>query len=247
MNFDKLIKEVDRDNLPTHVGIIMDGNGRWAKARGLPRIEGHKEGLKALENILEFNRYLMIPYLTVYAFSKENWSRDKEEVEFLMSMAVKVINDKLEKFKEKGVRFLHLGDKLGISDELVSMIDKLEKETSEGKLYTLCVAFNYGGRDEIVYAVKRILDDFASGKISRESISNDIISNYIYHPEVPDVDLIIRTSGEQRISNFMLWRAAYSEFYFTSVLWPDFKPYHFIEAIKDYQSRERRFGKVVKR
>ncbi|MFN4245282.1 MAG: polyprenyl diphosphate synthase [Brevinematia bacterium] len=246
MEFEELLKGIDRNKLPNHVGIIMDGNGRWAKLRGLPRIEGHKEGLKALESILEFNRYLRIPYITVYAFSKENWLRDKEEVEFLMSMAIRVINDKLKEFKEKGVKFLHIGDKSEIPDKLSNMINELENETKEGNLYTLCVAFNYGGRDEIVQAVKKILEDFVNNKISQENINTNTIGNYIYHPEVPDLDLIIRTSGEKRISNFMLWRSAYAELYFTNTLWPDFKPLHFVEAIKDYQLRERRFGKITK-
>lgn len=247
MSFEELIKKVDRNNLPSHVGIIMDGNGRWARSRGLPRVEGHKEGLKALEKILEFNRYLKIPYLSIYAFSKENWQRDKEEVEFLMSMAVRVIKEKLSEFKEKGVKFVHLGDKEGISEELREMIVLLEETTANGDLYTLGVAFNYGGRCEIAKAVVEIISSYEKGEIRKEEIDENVFRRYIYHPEIPDVDLIIRTSGEKRISNFMLWRSAYSEFYFTDVLWPDFSPQHFIEAIKDYQARERRFGKVFKR
>ncbi len=244
MDVEYLLKRVDKNKLPRHVGIIMDGNGRWARARGLPRIEGHKEGLKALERILEFNRYLRIPYLTVYAFSKENWLRDKEEVEFLMSMALNVIKEKLEYFKEKKVRFIHIGDKKGISEELTQMIDMLEALTREGDVYTLCVAFNYSGRCEISKAVKEIAHLVVEGRLRLDDIDESTVARYIYHPEVPDVDLIIRTSGEQRISNFMLWRSAYSEFYFTEVLWPDFMPEHFVEAIRDFQSRERRFGRA---
>lgn len=242
--FEDLLRSVDRNRLPLHVGIIMDGNGRWAVARGLPRVEGHKEGLRALERILEFNRYLRIPYITVYAFSKENWYRDKEEVEFLMSMAVKVMKEKLDEFREKGVRFIHLGDKDGLSEELVRIIGLLEEETKKGELYTLCAAFNYSGRSEIVSAIRSIVEAFEKGEVNKVGISEGLVSRYIYHPEVPDVDLIIRTSGEQRISNFMLWRSAYSEFYFTSVLWPDFEPRHFVEAIREYQLRERRFGRL---
>ncbi|MEN2998593.1 MAG: polyprenyl diphosphate synthase [Brevinematia bacterium] len=247
MDFEHLVSKIDRNNLPTHVGIIMDGNGRWAEARGLPRVEGHKEGLKALERILEFNRYLRIPYITVYAFSRENWQRSREEVDFLMSMALKVVKEKIKEFKEKSVRFLHLGEKEGIPEELAEMIEVLENETKEGSLYTLCSAFNYSGRWEIVTAIKGILEAFEKGEITKESIDETVVSRYIYHPEVPDVDLIIRTSAEQRISNFMLWRSAYSEFYFTKTLWPDFRPEDLVEAIKDYQSRERRFGRITKR
>ncbi|MCX8029291.1 MAG: polyprenyl diphosphate synthase [Brevinematales bacterium] len=247
MEIESLLKKVDLNNLPKHVGIIMDGNGRWARSRGLPRIEGHKEGLKALEQILEFNRYLKIPFITIYAFSKENWQRDKEEVDFLMSMALKVIREKIHEFKTKKIKFIHIGDTEGISQELLDMIKLLERETQNGYAYTLCTAFNYSGKHEIMRAVKLILEDYKKGNLQESTIDEETISNYIYHPEVPDLDLIIRTSGEQRISNFMLWRAAYSEFYFTEVLWPDFTPHHLIEAIRDYQSRERRFGRVLTR
>lgn len=244
MNFKEIIEKIDKNKLPKHIGIIMDGNGRWARIRGLPRVEGHKEGLKALENLLEFNRYLRVEYITVYAFSKENWHRDKDEVDFLMSMALKVLRDKIDEFKSKGIRFIHIGDTEGISPELVEMIKILEDATKDGDLYTLCVAFNYSGRYEILNAFRRMITDFRDGKIDENSINESIISNYIYHPEIPDIDLVIRTSGEQRISNFMLWRVAYSELYFTDVLWPDFTPDHFVKAIIDYQSRERRFGRV---
>lgn len=245
--FENLIKEIDINNLPTHIGIIMDGNGRWAKLRGLPRIEGHKQGVKTLEDILEFNTYLKIPFVTVYAFSKENWQRDKDEVDFLMSMAKDFFRKKKDELLSKNVRFIHIGDKEGLSDELIESIEILESSTKDGKLYTLCVAFNYGGKKEIVDSVKKIAEEVKRGRINIDNITENIISNYIYHPEVPDIDLIIRTSGEQRLSNFMVWRSVYSELYFTNILWPDFKPRDLVNAIKDYQSRERRFGKIIKR
>ncbi|MGC8767483.1 MAG: polyprenyl diphosphate synthase [Brevinematia bacterium] len=244
--FEDLIKELDISKLPKHIGIIMDGNGRWARSRGLPRVEGHKEGIKSLEKILEFNRYLKIPFITIYAFSKENWKRDKEEVDFLMSIATDFFHKKREELVTKGIKFLHIGDKENLSDELIQSIEILERETKNGELYTLCVAFNYSGRKEIADSIKKILADLKRGNLDTEEISEETISKYIYHPEVPDIDLIIRTSGEQRLSNFMLWRSVYSEFYFTNLLWPDFSPEDFVKAIKDYQMRERRFGKITR-
>ncbi len=239
-----LLEGIDLSRLPKHVGIIMDGNGRWARRRGLPRYEGHKEGLKALERILDFNLMLRVPYLTVYAFSRENWQRDKKEIEELMSLAKRIINDKFSYFVQKGIKFLHLGETDMVDEEIVRAMRELEEATKDGEAYTLCVAFNYGGRYEIVSAVKKMYEDAKKGLLSLESISEETLRKYLYHPDVPDVDLVIRTSGEQRISNFMLWRVAYSEFYFTEVLWPDFKEEDFIKAIKEYQARERRFGKV---
>jgi len=244
MDIQKALKGIDLSRLPRHVGIIMDGNGRWAKRRGLPRYEGHKEGLKALERILDFNTHLKVPYITIYAFSRENWQRDKKEIEEIMSLAKQLIEEKSSYFVQKGVRFIHLGDRDMICEDIVESIKKLEEETKNGSLYTLCVAFNYGGRHEIINAIKKMYNDIKNEIIKEENISEETFNKYLYHPEIPDVDLIIRTSNEQRISNFMLWRAAYSEFYFTDVLWPDFQESDFIKAIIDYQSRERRFGKA---
>jgi undecaprenyl diphosphate synthase len=244
MDIQKALKGIDLSRLPRHVGIIMDGNGRWAKRRGLPRYEGHKEGLKALERILDFNTHLKVPYITIYAFSRENWQRDKKEIEEIMSLAKQLIEEKSSYFVQKGVRFIHLGDRDMIREDIVESIKKLEEETKNGSLYTLCVAFNYGGRHEIINAIKKMYNDIKNEIIKEENISEETFNKYLYHPEIPDVDLIIRTSNEQRISNFMLWRAAYSEFYFTDVLWPDFQESDFIKAIIDYQSRERRFGKA---
>jgi undecaprenyl diphosphate synthase len=244
MSKHNLLEGIDLSKLPKHVGIIMDGNGRWAKKRGLPRYEGHKEGLKALERILDFNLIIRIPYLTIYAFSRENWQRDKREIEELMSLAKHLINEKFSYFTQKGIRFLHLGETDMVDEEILRSIKELEEATKGGEIYTLCVAFNYSGRYEIISAVKKMYEDVKQGFLSVGSISEETLRKYLYHPDVPDIDLVIRTSGEQRISNFMLWRVAYSELYFTEVLWPDFKEEDFVRAIKEYQARERRFGKA---
>ncbi len=240
--YKKLVEKLNRENLPTHVGLIMDGNGRWAKSRNLPRTEGHKEGLKTLERILDFNLVLGIKYLTIYAFSTENWKRDRGEVETLLDIAMNTIEKKMDYLSSKGVRFIHLGEFGDLPEALVSKIKTLEEVTMNGNIYTLCAAFNYGGRQEIVSAVKNIIDEVEKGNIRKEEISSDVISRYIYKPEVPDVDLIIRTSGEKRLSNFMLWRSSYSELYFVDKLWPDFTPEDFVKALVDYQNRKRKFG-----
>ncbi len=224
--------------LPTHVSIIMDGNGRWAKRRGLPRYEGHKEGAKALEKILTFASDLGIQWLSVFAFSTENWRRPKEEIEVIMSLLVEYINTKLDKLLERNIRLRFMGRLNQLSDEILQSIKKGEEATKDCNGMNFVITLNYSGRSEIIDAVNKILKD------KKDSISIDEFRNYLYIPEMPEPDLLIRTSGELRISNYMLWELAYTELYFTDVLWPDFNEEEFLKALYSYQFRERRFGSV---
>ena len=224
--------------LPTHVSIIMDGNGRWAKRRGLPRYEGHKEGAKTLEKILIIASDLGIQWLSVFAFSTENWKRPKEEIEVIMSLLVEYINTKLDKLLEKNIRLRFMGRLNRFSNEILESIKKGEEATKECSGMNLVITLNYSGRAEIIDAINKILKD------KKESISIDEFKNYLYIPEMPEPDLLIRTSGELRISNYMLWELAYTELYFTDVLWPDFNEEEFLKALYSYQFRERRFGSV---
>ncbi len=224
--------------LPTHVSIIMDGNGRWAKRRGLPRYEGHKEGAKTLEKILTFASDLGIQWFSVFAFSTENWRRPKEEIEVIMSLLVEYINTKLDRLLEKNIRLRFMGRLNQLSDETLESIKKGEEVTKDCNGMNFVITLNYSGRAEIIDAINKILKD------KKESISIDEFKNYLYIPEMPEPDLLIRTSGELRISNYMLWELAYTELYFTDVLWPDFNEEEFLKALYSYQFRERRFGSV---
>ncbi len=225
--------------LPNHVSIIMDGNGRWAKRRGLPRYEGHREGAKALEKILKFASEIGIKWLSVFAFSTENWNRPKEEVEVIMSLLVEYINTKLNNLNELNIRLRFMGRREGLGEALLESMEKGEKETSNNTGMNFVVALNYSGKAEITDAVNKIL------KSGKEQITEEEFKNFLYIPEMPEPDLLIRTSGEYRISNYMLWELAYTELYFTDVLWPDFDEEEFLKALYSYQSRERRFGRVL--
>ena len=238
-----LLKEIDKNNLPNHVGIIMDGNGRWAKKRGLPRSAGHRAGAQNLKTITEFAGNLGINHLTAYAFSTENWKRPKEEVDALMDLLLNYLRDK-DQLAGKDVVIKIIGDRSKLSDEINKEIDVIEDYTKDNPGMVLYLAINYGGRQEIVHSVQKLATLAANGDISGSSITEDTISSYIYTPDVPDVDLIIRPSGEQRLSNFLLWQSAYSEFWFSDINWPDFKTDDFARAILDYQNRNRRFGGV---
>jgi len=225
------------EKIPVHVGIIMDGNGRWAKKRGLPRIEGHKKGAEVAEKIISFAKELGIKYITLYAFSTENWKRPKEEVNFLFTLMYQYILTKLEKLLTNDIRFKVIGRIDELPDFLKEGFRDIERKTAHCSSMTAVFAVNYGGRQEIVDAVKKIVE-------KGEPVTEEAIAKNLYFPELPDVDLIIRTSGEMRISNFLLWRASYAELWFTKTLWPDFTEEEFLEAIKDYSKRERRFGGV---
>ncbi|NPA52491.1 MAG: isoprenyl transferase [Aquificae bacterium] len=224
--------------LPSHVAIIMDGNGRWAKKRGLPRVFGHKEGAKAAEKAITFASELGIKYLTLFAFSTENWARPQEEVNFILKLLVDYIDNKLDSLVEKNINLRFLGRKEQLPQSIVMTIQKAEKETSNCTGMNLIIALNYSGRAEIIDAVNKIISKGIS------SVTEESFRDYLYFPDVPDPDLLIRTSGEVRISNFLLWQLAYSELYFTEVLWPDFDEEEFLKALYDYQNRERRFGRI---
>ena len=240
---ESLLKEIDMNNLPCHVGIIMDGNGRWAKKRGLPRSAGHRAGAQNLKTISEFAGEMGIKYITAYAFSTENWKRPKEEVDELMDLLLSYLRDK-KILSGKKVTIKVIGDRSALSDEINKEIDVIEDYTKDNDGMVMYLAINYGGRQEIVKSVKDMYDDIKEGKILKDDITEKLISDRIYTPEVPDADLIIRPSGEKRLSNFLMWQSAYSEFWFSDINWPDFTTADFTQAILDYQGRNRRFGGV---
>lgn len=229
---------------PAHVAIIMDGNGRWAAARGLPRRAGHKEGTAAARRALEAARDLGLKYLTLYSFSTENWRRPATEIRDLMTLLRQFIGDDLRTLTREGVRVTIIGDKNNLETEIKLLIAKAEKETAENSAFFLQIAFNYGGRDEIVRAAGKLAAEAVLGRIRAEAIDEQIFSDALDTATIPDPDLVIRTSGEKRISNFLLWQAAYAEYVFLDVLWPDFDATHFAAAIADFKARERRYGGV---
>ncbi len=237
-------QNIDPARLPGHIAIIMDGNGRWAEKRGLPRAFGHERGFEALKTLIEFNKEVGVPFITVYAFSTENWKRPRAEVDFLMKLAKKIIREYTQLLLDNDVRLVISGDRTGLDEELLDLINEAEKKTSQCGSYVFNTAFNYGGRREIITAIHKILSEVKQGKIDSTDIDEKTFARYLYQPDIPDVDLLIRSSGEFRISNFLLWQAAYSEFYVTETLWPDFSPEEFILAISDYQKRNRRFGSI---
>lgn len=239
---EKLISEIDKNNLPNHVGIIMDGNGRWAKKRGLPRSAGHRVGAANLKTITEFASDMGIRYITAYAFSTENWKRPKEEVDALMELLLEYLRDK-KLLEGNQVRVKFIGDRSVLTDEIRREMDTAEEESAHRTRTTLYLAINYGGQQEIVNAVKNIAKKVEAGQINIDDISLDAVGSELY-TEIPDVDLIIRPSGEYRLSNFLLWQSAYSEFWFSNINWPDFTKEDFTQAILDYQNRNRRFGGV---
>lgn len=226
------------EHVPEHVGIIMDGNGRWARRRGLPRLAGHRAGTENLRRILRATVEFGIDVLTIYAFSTENWGRPEGEVQGLMSILKRVIDRELNELHEQGVQLRHLGRLERISPQLQQKVANAIEMTRYNQRLILNVAFNYGGRAEIVDAVKGIVSD----GVPVEQITEDLISQYLYTAGLPDPDLIIRTSGEKRLSNFLIWQAAYAEIYITPTLWPDFDKDEFYQSLKDYSERERRFG-----
>jgi undecaprenyl diphosphate synthase len=237
--------DLDRALIPRHVAIVMDGNGRWAAQRGLPRTKGHEQGERALYDVVEGALEVGLPYLTVYAFSTENWDRPASEVRFLMNFNRTLIRARRDDLHERGVRIVFLGRRdWRLPRSVQREMESAERLTAGNRKMTLVIALNYGGRTEVVDAVKRLLRDHDAGRLRGERIGTRSISRRLYLPEVPEPDLVIRTSGEMRISNFLVWQAAYAELWFTPVLWPDFNREHLFEAIRDYQKRERRFGRV---
>ncbi len=231
--------DIQKPAPPRHIAIIMDGNGRWAKQRGLPRTAGHAAGAEAFRRIANYCRTLGVEYLTVYAFSTENWKRSADEVAGIMRLLRRYLEEALADMEKNRVRFRFFGDLSRLSPDLQQLCRRAEMRSAD---YDVQVNFclNYGGRDEIVHAVKAYMADAAAGKAA--ALTEDVFSNYLYSGGVPDPELIIRPSGEQRISNFLLWQSAYSEYVFMDVLWPDFSPEHLDQAIEEYHRRSRRFG-----
>lgn len=233
------------DKIPGHVAIIMDGNGRWARARGFERYEGHQAGVSSLRNIIYCAaRHEGVRYLTLYVFSKENWGRPQEEVDMLMELLCRSIINELHELLRESVRVLVIGDREGMSDAVIEHIDMIERETASGENLTMQLCINYSSRAEIARAARTLAAKAAAGEIQPDDITPDAISEVLYTHGIPDPDLIIRTGGEQRLSNFLLWQGAYSELYFTPVYWPDFKDSDFAAALEEYGRRNRRFGKV---
>lgn len=230
--------------IPNHVAIILDGNGRWAKKRLMPRNYGHAKGAQAVERVCEDAWNMGINYLTVYAFSTENWKRPQSEVDALMKLLKDYLKDCIERSNSNNMRVRVIGDKSGLSSEICSKIEELENVTKENTGLNFTIAINYGSRDEMVRAMRLMASDVKSGKIVPEDICENIFEKYLDTAGIPDPDLLIRTSGEQRLSNYLLWQLAYTEFYFTDVLWPDFGRKDLEYAVAAYNKRDRRFGKI---
>ncbi|MDJ0707257.1 MAG: isoprenyl transferase [Leptolyngbyaceae cyanobacterium MO_188.B28] len=236
--------DLRQDRLPKHVAVIMDGNGRWAKNRGLPRIMGHRRGVDSLKRLLRCCRDWGVGALTAYAFSTENWGRPLEEVDFLMTLFERVLRQELAEMMEENVRIRFVGNLSGLPQSLRAEIDRAVIQTQRNQGIQFTVATNYGGRQEIIQACQAIATQVQKGQIQPEDIDETLFTRHLYTAEIGDPDLLIRTSGEMRISNFLLWQLAYAEIYVTPTLWPDFDQTEFHQALHAYQQRERRFGKV---
>jgi len=236
--------KTEMKNLPVHLGVIMDGNGRWAKRRGLPRLAGHRAGMKSVKEIVNASGEIGIKYLTLYAFSVENWLRPKAEVTGLMKILREYLLKEIDELHNKGVKVVASGRIEDLEKTALKILKDCIKRTQHNKGLVLNLALSYGGRAELSDAVKNIVREVKSGHISSDKIDESLILKHLYHPEIPDPDLIIRTSGEHRLSNFLIWQSAYSEFYFTEVLWPDFGREELMRSLKEYQGRERRFGRI---
>lgn len=231
-------------NLPRHVAVIMDGNGRWAQKRGLPRIEGHRAGIKSVRDIVEATGQLGIDVLTLYAFSTENWNRPRFEVSVLMKLLLQTINGEIKELDEKNVKVTAIGRLHDLPSETLKALEKAMDRTAENSGLVLNLALSYSGRSEIIDAIKKLGQELQKGTLDIDEIHEARFQNFLYTSQLPDPDLLIRTSGELRVSNFLLWQMAYTEIWVTDVLWPDFRRQHLYQALKDYQTRERRFGLV---
>jgi undecaprenyl diphosphate synthase len=237
------LAHISDSKLPVHVGFIMDGNGRWAQKRGLPRQLGHKEGAKVFRKIARYCKDIGIKYVTFFAFSTENWNRPKEEVDAIMSLFQQYL-DEVDDYADENTRLLFLGDKSAFNQKMQKRMTELEKESESFDGMTLMLAMNYGGRADIVHSVKQIASMIQNKDISCDNINESLISSLLYTKGIPDVDLIIRPSGEKRLSNFLIWQSAYAEYYFTDVLWPDFTKKEMDKALLEFSLRGRRFGGV---
>jgi len=239
-----VIEELKKNYIPRHVAVIMDGNGRWAELHGNDRIFGHRQGVDAVRSVVEGAGEAGIEYLTLYAFSTENWDRPKEEVDALMSLLVNAIVQETNHLKEKNVKMLAIGNLASLPPDVQSKLDEAVQSTSSNTGLQLVLALSYSGRWEILEAVKKIAREVQSGEMIENQINESVFATHLSTSGIPDPELLIRTSGEYRVSNFLLWQIAYSEFYFTPILWPDFRKENLFEAIADFQRRERRFGKT---
>ncbi len=238
------MQEFSAQNLPRHVAIIMDGNGRWAKKRGLPRIMGHRQGVKSVRRTVTRAREIGIKYLTLYAFSQENWQRPQDEVSLLMDLLYDYLEKELDRLLKNDIRLTTIGDIDRLPNRVREKLLDVMEETKDRDAMVLCLALSYGGRQEIVMAAKAIAQGVLRGEVQLDQLDEALFSRFLYTKDMPDPDLIIRTSGEMRLSNFLIFQGAYAELYFTQTLWPDFDEAAFEEALKDYARRERRFGKT---
>jgi undecaprenyl diphosphate synthase len=234
--------KLDPARLPRHVAVIMDGNGRWAERRGLPRVEGHRAGADSVRAVVEATRELSIPWLTLYAFSEENWQRPKGEVRALMDLLIDYLRSEQDNMLDKGIRLITLGETERLPRPVRRELAACQEATAGGRDMAVCLALSYAGRTEIVKAARTLAEDCRRGRLKPRQIDPDLFAKRLYTADVPDPDLLIRTSGEMRISNFLLWQLAYAEFYFTPTLWPDFRKTEFLIALDEYQGRQRRFG-----
>ena len=241
-----MIMSTSKNDMPKHLAIIMDGNGRWAELKGKNRIHGHSYGVKAVQEVVEEAVQLNIEYLTLYAFSTENWSRPQEEIGILMKLLVNTLRTELEKLLENRIRLNVIGNIQQLPEFVQSELEYVVEKTKNNNEMTLTLALSYGGREELANALKQLACKVKDNLISPENIDQSIINEHLYTQNLPDVDLLIRTSGEKRISNFLLWQIAYAELYFSKALWPDFTKKHLHKALISYQKRERRFGKTSK-
>ncbi len=239
-----LLDQIDNKKLPNHLAIIMDGNGRWAKQKGLLRTIGHENGTRSVREVVEACAEINIPFLTLYAFSTENWNRPKMEVELLMKLLVSSLKKEIKTLQDNNIRLNAIGNLEALPKKVCRELNDVIESTKNNAQMTLTLALSYGSREEIIKTVKEISLKVKNNLISRDDIDESVINNHLYTQDLPDVDLLIRTSGEQRISNFLLWQLAYAELYFTDTLWPDYTRTHLFEAILNYQNRERRFGKT---
>jgi len=241
-DLERLREEVLAGNLPKHIAVIMDGNGRWANEKGLPRTVGHKKGVKKLKEVIKLINKLGIEYLTVFAFSTENWKRPKKEVKFLMKLFNQAFNNELDELHSNGVKVRVLGRREGLPPNIKDKVREITELTKDNQGLNLNIALNYGGRAEIIDAVKSLASEVSDGEIELTEITEERLNNKLYTEGMPDPELLIRSSGELRISNFLLWQLAYTEFYFTDTFWPEFDEKELLLAIAEYQERERRFG-----
>ena len=239
-----MIDKIDKDNIPKHIAIIMDGNGRWAKKRFLPRSFGHKAGVETIREIVKESSSLGVKYLTLYSFSTENWKRPQEEVGALMKLLVEYLKKEVEELHKNDVIIRTIGDITKLPQIAQEELEKAYEKTKENKGLTLSLALNYGGRNDIKLGIQKMLEDYDNGSFSKDDVDEDFLRNYLSTSFLPDPDMVIRPSGELRISNFLLWEIAYSEFWFSNINWPDFKKEDLHQAIYDYQNRDRRYGGV---